>query len=950
VAYQNTIIGTALNTFRRANFLRTRFGKTIITNGCQRGYIHAGGAGQAVSLGITKPASGPTLSETTGTGTKHNISSMLSSGTEDYFEVTTAANHDLSATDFVRFMQVNGSGTVGLQLNEPSPQFHSLFSLPNLDEFDVLDTTFEIGYNVAPLQGIWAPRAQWSSAGLYYGGYRYVDDSENPVYSALSELTEKQLGNGKSVDWTIAESGESRVKFVEFWRSTAGQRTELYFIKKLGNNGTITSTADVGGFAVYTCNEAHNLAIGAIVDVAVTDDPQTVQEVTAVSGLTFTTDQGSVVGGLTDGTWTLRGYHEDNIPSAVVNFFASDWSLTDTASRDPSKRLRIYEGDGTPHARRQGVPPTFMSVAVEFQDRTHYLVPVEYTAGTLSGSLGSTSITGSSTAWTTDMAGWFLTFDGSSREYEVSSVGGATAITLTEALESVPSVATYAIYPNPKYKNTIFHSEADEPESVYIDEDGQTSSSIVQNNTQDNDDVTGAMPHGAYCYIFKQRHIYRMDFVRQPTIDVNYTLLASRGCFNQECWDLYADTGYVMDQYGPYTIGSQAGGLQEIGEEVIDLWRDATIDFSASQYFHTKVDPNLKLVRFWVKFTGDTGTRPKRCIVYHWPSKSWWKETYLVEVGASDQAEISGRMRVLIGSHNEKVVKSAEITTDLATAVSSTASGTHSTTTLADATQSWTTDEWVGNTLYVTAGTARGQVRTIASNTGTVLTWTDTGTAPANGDAYTIQAEIRGACLDTSAAGTVEAASSTFPASPILKDTSVAIIEGTGKGQIRRVLTHDTDTLNITPDWTTTPDATSKFLVGAIGYEFKGGLHETVKEQPDRHVEVVYRPTTNANSPNDIMNLRLFYDHKTSAETFEHAQEIGDGVKTEPGTTNALIDLKLSRSTLGDQPGYARLGYGKVRSDRAQGNRWVAFQIQGFQGDDAIRVPEITVEGVGGDR
>jgi len=74
------------------------------------------------------------------------------------------------------------------------------------------------------------------------------------------------------------------------------------------------------------------------------------------------------------------------------------------------------------------------------------------------------------------------------------------------------------------------------------------------------------------------------------------------------------------------------------------------------------------------------------------------------------------------------------------TPASTTLVGSQSTTTLCDASKSWTTNQWAGFTCYMTTtgltaatGTATGQAIRIASNTSNTLTFVTTGTAPTNG-------------------------------------------------------------------------------------------------------------------------------------------------------------------------------------------------------------------------
>lgn len=50
----------------------------------------------------------------------------------------------------------------------------------------------------------------------------------------------------------------------------------------------------------------------------------------------------------------------------------------------------------------------------------------------------------------------------------------------------------------------------------------------------------------------------------------------------------------------------------------------------------------------------------------------------------------------------------------------------------------------------------------------------------------------------------------------LYRDELVMILEGTGAGQERRITSH-TDTFNVTPNWTTNPDGTSKYIVTGPG-------------------------------------------------------------------------------------------------------------------------------------
>lgn len=86
-----------------------------------------------------------------------------------------------------------------------------------------------------------------------------------------------------------------------------------------------------------------------------------------------------------------------------------------------------------------------------------------------------------------------------------------------------------------------------------------------------------------------------------------------------------------------------------------------------------------------------------------------------------------------------RVYMSSSKNADTFTGLSGTATAGGATT-LTDTGKSWTTNEFEGLKLYVTAGTGAGQYRTVASNTATVLTVTESWTTnPDNTSQYTVE-------------------------------------------------------------------------------------------------------------------------------------------------------------------------------------------------------------------
>ena len=189
--------------------------------------------------------------------------------------------------------------------------------------------------------------------------------------------------------------------------------------------------------------------------------------------------------------------------------------------------------------------------------------------------------------------------------------------------------------------NTLYFSEADEPESV-----PEINQLIVQQNLVGYDAITALMPTGGSMIIFQRRHAYRLSFVSQPIIDANIVLLGERGCFNSTCWDSLNGVSYVVDAAGMYSI--DGGSIASVSEAVDDLWTDAVIGFSFanSKFFYVKADPLTQVVRFFYAITDQL---PDRSLCYHPGTKAWWSETYAQTFSSAAAVTTGGQMTLALG-------------------------------------------------------------------------------------------------------------------------------------------------------------------------------------------------------------------------------------------------------------------------------------------------------------
>jgi hypothetical protein len=130
-------------------------------------------------------------------------------------------------------------------------------------------------------------------------------------------------------------------------------------------------------------------------------------------------------------------------------------------------------------------------------------------------------------------------------------------------------------------------------------------------------------------------------------------------------------------------------------------------------------------------------------------------------------------------------------------------------TTLVDTSKSWATNRWIGYTVRIFSGTARGRVETILSNSSNTLTFAS-GATPDATSYYVIEGFDAGVV----ASGTTTTINTTKTWSvDRWKNYDVVITEGTGAGQSRSILSNTTSQLAVSKPFAVAPDATSKFSI-----------------------------------------------------------------------------------------------------------------------------------------
>jgi hypothetical protein len=411
-------------------------------------------------------------------------------------------------------------------------------------------------------------------------------------------------------------------------------------------------------------------------------------------------------------------------------------------------------------------------------------------------------------------------------------------------------------------RNQALFSEQDEPESV-----PSTNTVTIQENTGDEDELTGVMPYGSVLYFLKERHIYGLTFVRQPIIDSSVQLIASRGCVNNRSWVLHEGMAYLLDELGIYRFDGRSPTT--ISEPIQDLFKDGSLDWANKKWFFSGCDPVRSLIYFYGKFAADSSTRPKRALVWNTRTETWSVDKHVWEIGGGSIIRISNQARFLVGIENDIVLATGQGTSDVVAAVRGTATA-GTTTTITDSTQAWSTNAYADAPVSVVAGTNKGYQGRISSNTGTVLT--------------------------------------------------------------------------VTPAMDAAADTTTVYLIGGIQWNWKSGLFEfpRTEQWSKRSLRLVYSPTTN----NNTLDASFFRNHEATAFNMRVAQNQGTGVTTGASSSRVVVDLKKTRSVLENDPGFKEFQFPGVTDDRGQMARWMSMELLGAQGQDAITLYNVELEGV----
>ena len=168
----------------------------------------------------------------------------------------------------------------------------------------------------------------------------------------------------------------------------------------------------------------------------------------------------------------------------------------------------------------------------------------------------------------------------------------------------------------------------------------------------------------------------------------------------------------------------------------------------------------------------------------------------------------------------------------------------------------------------------------------------------------------------------------------------VAIVAGTGKGQMRLVASVSSTTINVVQPWLVKPDTTSVYQLGAVRYQWKSGWFRYPASDGAgfRRLEAIFQPCL---AP-ATLDLRRYHDHALEPEdwglTWPPTDAESDGWETTEDDPNAVVDLEQER-------GFVQLRMDKARGTRVNKGEFVAVEMKGHSTSKPISIYQIGLDG-----
>ena len=436
----------------------------------------------------------------------------------------------------------------------------------------------------------------------------------------------------------------------------------------------------------------------------------------------------------------------------------------------------------------------------------------------------------------------------------------------------------YAVSSSGEDVNTIFYSEYDEFESC------PTINELpIQNNQKSTDSLTALVPFSTYLLAMQAAHCYAISFNTEPSVDATIQLMAARGVLSQQCFDLFDNRLFAMDERGVYVM-DRSGSVESLSDAVATYFDEGLLDLSIRKRFFLKVDQRTNILRAFVALKGAGATSPHLALCFNILEKTWWTESW------PNGLTCSCDYRRATGDPDEPVYGS------------------------------------VDGDVYRAAGLVDSQYRAIES-----------ATVTSGGSGYTSAPTI------TVAAGQPGIGAQFIP---IVQDGRIAEIliaePGFGYGTYSGQTFLPTVALTIVGGGGTGASATATatlpilandvFPQATVPFTIRTGAMELVNDANldrrnqliDRSVTVVYRPTETSR----VLHLREYFNNSDYPRSNVMARDRGTGFVHDTAGAKTTLDMSATRSPLGLATGVAKAQFaGRNYSDMGGADRHVAVEL-----------------------
>lgn len=294
-----------------------------------------------------------------------------------------------------------------------------------------------------------------------------------------------------------------------------------------------------------------------------------------------------------------------------------------------------------------------------FSTVTHEVGNCDVTNGSANVAEGSTdpdwrvSALGSSSTDREDTP-WFFQRDGDSRAYEVDyyDSGGNQIVLVENYAGTTGSDVSYKLFTR---ANAIWVSRADYPEGF------EPLKFLTGPQSEMSGDITAGVGYGSSMIFYSLNGMFKLSWDQGPLIDpILIPLSKQYGALNQHTVIEVEGQVYSMDRLG-WSVWS--GTFPQLISRPVDALR-SLIDYDQAENFSVVFYPDLRAIRWFVVYSSDGGSYPRRYVQLDVDTQTWSTGRMLQGISAARLVPTSTGPKVLYGDENGHVWFADQGTTD----------------------------------------------------------------------------------------------------------------------------------------------------------------------------------------------------------------------------------------------------------------------------------------------